>query len=57
MTKDPGVGGRRRDLYLVRVGFGVRTVLGNTGMRAQLGEDHLWHGSPQGVKAARRDHA
>ena len=44
------------DLYLVRVRFHVRTVLANTGMRATLGEDHLWHSISQGVRAARAAH-
>ena len=44
------------DLYLVRVRFHVRTVLANTGMRAALGEDHLWHSISQGVRAAREAH-
>jgi MFS superfamily sulfate permease-like transporter len=44
------------DLYLVRVRFPVRTVLANTGMRAALGEDHLWHSISQGVRAARAAH-
>ncbi|HET9647627.1 MAG TPA: SulP family inorganic anion transporter [Microlunatus sp.] len=44
------------DLYLVRVRFRVRIVLRNTGMRAQLGDDHLWHSISQGVRAARNDH-
>ncbi|MDN5771471.1 MAG: SulP family inorganic anion transporter [Microlunatus sp.] len=44
------------DLYLVRVRFRVRTLLGNTGVRASIGEDHLWHSITQGVRAARRDH-
>ena len=44
------------DLYFVRVRFQVRTVLGNTGMRAALGEDHLWHSISQGVRAAREAH-
>ena len=48
--------GRGIDLYLVRVRFHVRTVLGNTGMRGALGEDHLWHSISQGVRAARAAH-
>jgi high affinity sulfate transporter 1 len=44
------------DLYLVRVRFPVRTVLAHTGMRAALGEDHLWHSISQGVRAARAAH-
>jgi hypothetical protein len=47
---------RAIDLYLVRVRFRVRVVLTNTGMRAELGDDHLWHSITQGVRAARRDH-
>ncbi len=47
---------RAVDLYLVRVRFRVRTVLANTGMRAALGEDHLWHSISQGVRAAREAH-
>ena len=44
------------DVYFVRVRFRVRTVLGKTGVRAKLGDDHLWHSISQGVRAARRDH-
>ena len=44
------------DLYLVQVRYRVRTVLRRTGMRARLGEDHLWHSISQGVRAARIDH-
>jgi high affinity sulfate transporter 1 len=44
------------DLYLVRVRFPVRTVLRRTGLRAQIGEDHLWHSISQGVREARRAH-
>jgi high affinity sulfate transporter 1 len=44
------------DLYLVRVRFAVRTILRRTGLRAALGEDHLWHSISQGVREARRTH-
>jgi sulfate permease, SulP family len=44
------------DLYLVRVRWPVRTVLARSGFRAQLGEDHLWHGLSQAVRVARREH-
>ncbi|HEY5787988.1 MAG TPA: SulP family inorganic anion transporter [Microlunatus sp.] len=44
------------DIYFVRVRFRVRTVLSKTGVRAKLGDDHLWHSISQGVRAARRDH-
>lgn len=44
------------DVYLVRVRFRVRKVLRSTGVRAALGEDHLWHSISQGVRAAQADH-
>ena len=44
------------DLYLVHVRFHVRAVLRRTGVRARIGEDHIWHGISQGVRAARRQH-
>jgi sulfate permease, SulP family len=44
------------DLYLVRVRWPVRTVLAHHGLRAQLGEDHIWHSISQGVREARRKH-
>jgi high affinity sulfate transporter 1 len=48
--------GRGVDLYLVRVRFAVRTILRRTGLRATLGEDHIWHSISQGVREARRAH-
>jgi sulfate permease, SulP family len=47
---------RNVDLYLVRVRWPVRTVLARSGFRAQLGEEHLWHGLSQAVRVARRQH-
>jgi SulP family sulfate permease len=47
---------RNVDLYLVRVRWPVRTVLARSGLRAQLGEDHLWHNVAQGIREARRQH-
>ena len=47
---------RNVDLYLVRLHWPVRTVLARSGLRAQLGEDHLWHGISQAVRVARRRH-
>jgi len=44
------------DLYLVHVRACVRTVLRHTGVRARIGEDHIWHGISQGVRAARDQH-
>jgi high affinity sulfate transporter 1 len=44
------------DLYLVHVRAPVRTVLRHTGVRARIGEDHIWHGISQGVRAARDQH-
>ena len=44
------------DLYLVRVRWPVRTVLARSGLRARLGEDHIWHGISQAVRVARRKH-
>ena len=44
------------DLYLVHVRATVRTVLRLTGVRARIGEDHIWHGISQGVRAARDQH-
>jgi len=44
------------DLYLVHVRFRVRGVLGRTGVRERIGEDHLWHSISQGVRAARDQH-
>jgi sulfate permease, SulP family len=44
------------DLYLVHVRVTVRTVLRLTGVRARIGEDHIWHGISQGVRAARNQH-
>ena len=47
---------RNVDLYLVRVRWPVRTVLAHSGLRARLGEDHLWHNVAQGIREARRQH-
>jgi sulfate permease, SulP family len=47
---------RNVDLYLVRVRWRVRTVLAHAGLRARLGEDHLWHNVAQGIREARRQH-
>ena len=47
---------RNVDLYLVRLRWPVRTVLARSGLRARLGEDHLWHGISQAVRVARRQH-
>ena len=47
---------RNVDLYLVRVRWRVRTVLARSGLRARLGEDHLWHNVAQGIREARRQH-
>jgi sulfate permease, SulP family len=47
---------RNIDLYLVRVRWPVRTVLARSGFRAQLGEDHLWHGLSQAVRVVRQQH-
>ena len=47
---------RNVDLYLVRVRWRVRTVLAKSGLRARLGEDHLWHNVAQGIREARRQH-
>jgi hypothetical protein len=47
---------RNVDLYLVRVRRWVRTVLAKSGLRARLGEDHLWHNVTQGTREARRQH-
>jgi sulfate permease, SulP family len=47
---------RNLDLYLVRVRWPVRTVLARHGLRAQLGEDHIWHSISQAVREARRQH-
>jgi high affinity sulfate transporter 1 len=47
---------RNVDLYLVRVRWPVRTVLARSGLRARLGEDHIWHGISQAVRVARRKH-
>ena len=47
---------RNVDLYLVRVRWRVRTVLAHSGLRARLGEDHLWHNVAQGIREARRQH-
>ena len=47
---------RNIDLYLVRVRWPVRTVLAHSGLRARLGEDHLWHNVAQGIREARRQH-
>jgi high affinity sulfate transporter 1 len=44
------------DLYLVHVRAGVRMVLRLTGVRERIGEDHIWHGISQGVRAARDQH-
>ena len=44
------------DLYLVHVLWPVRKVLRRSGLMAELGEDHLWHSIPQGVREARRAH-
>jgi anti-anti-sigma factor len=40
------------DLYLVHVMWPVRKVLRRSGLMAELGEDHLWHSIPQGVREA-----
>jgi hypothetical protein len=40
----------------VRVRWPVRTVLAHSGLRARLGEDHLWHNVAQGIREARRQH-
>jgi sulfate permease, SulP family len=47
---------RNVDLYLVRVRWPVRTVLAHHGLRAKLGEDHMWHSISQAVREARRKH-
>lgn len=47
---------RNVDLYLVHVRWPVRTVLRHHGLRAELGEDHIWHSISQGVRQARRQH-
>ena len=47
---------RNVDLYLVRLRWRVRTVLARSGLRARLGEDHLWHNVSQGIREARRQH-
>ena len=47
---------RNVDMYFVRVRWRVRTVLAHTGLRARLGEDHLWHNVAQGIREARRQH-
>ena len=47
---------RNVDLYLVRLHWPVRKVLARSGLRARLGEDHLWHGISQAVRVARRRH-
>jgi high affinity sulfate transporter 1 len=47
---------RNVDLYLVRVRWPVRTVLRHHGLRAELGEDHIWHSISQGIREARRQH-
>ena len=47
---------RNVDLYLVPVRWRVRTVLAHSGLRARLGEDHLWHNVAQGIREARRQH-
>jgi sulfate permease, SulP family len=47
---------RNVDLYLVHVRWPVRTVLRHHGLRAVLGEDHIWHSISQGVREARRQH-
>jgi high affinity sulfate transporter 1 len=44
------------DLYLVHVRWPVRTVLRHHGLRAELGEDHIWHSISQGIREARRQH-
>jgi SulP family sulfate permease len=44
------------DLYLVHVMWPVRKVLRRSGLMTELGEDHLWHSIPQGVREARRAH-
>jgi SulP family sulfate permease len=47
---------RNVDLYLVHVRWPVRTVLRHHGLRAELGEDHIWHSISQGVREARHQH-
>ena len=49
---------RRRDvdLYLVRVLYNARVVLKRSGLREQIGDDHLWRTISEGVVRARRDH-
>jgi sulfate permease, SulP family len=47
---------RNVDLYLVHVRWPVRTVLRHHGLRAELGEDHIWHSISQGIREARRQH-
>jgi sulfate permease, SulP family len=49
---------RRRDvdLYLVRVLFQARVVLKRSGLRDEIGDDHLWRTISQGVKRAKKDH-
>jgi high affinity sulfate transporter 1 len=47
---------RRRgiDLYLVRVMYRARVVLKRSGLRDELGDEHLWRTISQGVKRAKR---
>ena len=47
---------RQVDLYLVRVMFQARVVLKRSGLRDELGDDHLWRTISQGVKRAKKDH-
>jgi len=47
---------RQVDLYLVRVMFRARVVLKRSGLRDELGDDHLWRTISQGVKRAKKDH-
>ncbi|MFP4147937.1 MAG: SulP family inorganic anion transporter [Nitriliruptoraceae bacterium] len=48
---------RRRgvDLYLVRVMYRARIVLKRSGLRDELGDEHLWRTISQGVERAKRD--
>ena len=47
---------RQVDLYLVRVMFQARVVLKRSGLRDEIGDDHLWRTISQGVKRAKKDH-
>lgn len=48
---------RNVDLYLVHVRWPVRTVLRHHGLRAELGDDHIWHRSRERRRRWRRRHA